>query len=100
MSTSPEQKVQNSIEKYLKSNNIFYEKRQAGGFNYKKGIPDLYFVFNGEHIEIEIKKPHGAPSAMQIMWQRKFAELYNIKAYIVSSVEEINDIIESLKKSS
>lgn len=92
-----EQLVQSKIERYLKENNIFFEKRQAGGFNYRKGIPDLYFVYNHEHIELEIKDPHGEPSAMQLMWQRKFKELYEIDAYIVDSVESVMKIIESKK---
>lgn len=92
-----EQSVQSKIERYLKDNNIFFEKRQAGGFQYRKGIPDLYFVFNQEHIEIEIKDPNGSPSPMQLAWQRKFKELYNIDAYIVDSVEDVMKIIASKK---
>ena len=92
-----EQSVQNKIEKYLKENNIFFEKRQAGGFNYRKGIPDLYFVYNREHIELELKDPHGSPSPMQLAWQRKFKELYGIDSYIVDSVEDVIKIIESKK---
>lgn len=92
-----EQSVQSKIERYLKDNNIFFEKRQAGGFQYRKGIPDLYFVFNHEHIEIEIKDPNGSPSPMQLAWQRKFKELYKIDAYIVDSVEDVMKIIASKK---
>lgn len=92
-----EQSVQSKIERYLKDNNIFFEKRQAGGFQYRKGIPDLYLVFNHEHIEIEIKDPNGSPSPMQLAWQRKFKELYNIDAYIVDSVEDVMKIIASKK---
>ena len=40
---TPEKRVQNKIIEYLKQlrdNNkpIFYERRQAGGYSYKKGI--------------------------------------------------------------
>ena len=44
---------------------IFYERRQAGGFSYKKGIPDLYCVYYGYHIEIEVKAENGELSVMQ-----------------------------------
>ena len=52
---TPEKKVQNEIIKYLKSKDVFFERRQAGGFSYKKGIPDLYAVIDGMHIEIEVR---------------------------------------------
>lgn len=95
---SEEQKVQNDIERHLKEWQkqgvpIFFEKRQAGGFNYKKGIPDLYVVLNGVHVEFEIKKPNGKPSTMQLLWQKKFKELYNINAYIVESWKEVENIL-------
>lgn len=67
---TPEKRVQNKILNYLKKLKegeypIFYERRQAGGFNYKKGIPDIYCVINGKHIEIEVKKEGGQLSTMQ-----------------------------------
>lgn len=102
---TPEQKVQNNIEDHLKTYQkmgfpIFYQKRQAGGYNYKKGIPDIYIVIGGKHIEVEVKKPGGEPSSMQLMWYRRFREEYGIRTYIVDSwdslYEEIKiDIINS-----
>jgi len=67
---TPEKKVQNSIINFLKKlkddgKPIFYERRQAGGFSYKKGIPDLYCVYYGYHIEIEVKAENGELSVMQ-----------------------------------
>lgn len=98
---SPEQKVQNKIEKYLKDlqkegKPLFFEKRQAGGWNYKKGLPDLYIVYNGKHIEIEIKAENGKPSEMQLMWQRRFKEQFNIDRFIVSSVDEVKNILNNV----
>ena len=68
---TPEKRVQNKIINYLKELKekgelIFFERRQAGGFSYKKGIPDLYMVYEGLHIEIEVKKEkNGELSTMQ-----------------------------------
>ena len=67
---TPEQKVQNKILSFLKSLRdagmpIFYEKRQAGGFSYKKGIPDIYGCYAGQHFEVEVKRPGGTQSALQ-----------------------------------
>lgn len=97
---TPEQKVQNAIEKWLKwlqgeNKPIFFEKRQAGGFTYHKGIPDMYVVVNGTHIEIEIKREGGEPTSMQLMWQRKL-HAWGVQAYIVESVDEVKAIIEPL----
>lgn len=98
---TPEGKVKEDILKYFKNLQnqgipLFYERRQAGGFSYKKGLPDIYFVYNGKHIELELKAKGGKPSGMQLMWQRKFKELYNIDDYIVESVDEVRQIIENL----
>lgn len=97
---TPEQKVQNKIEKYLKwlqgeGEQVFFEKRQAGGFTYRKGIPDLYVVVKGTHIEFEIKRVGGEPTPMQIMWQRKL-KVWGVQSYIVESVKEVKAIIEPL----
>lgn len=76
---TPEKKIQNAIIKYLKEMQdkgepIFYERRQAGGLSYKKGIPDLYAVVNGQHLEIEVKKVGGELSPMQEKFRDKCCE--------------------------
>ncbi len=73
---TPEKSVQNRIMNYLKKLEdegypCYHERRQAGGFSYKKGIPDIYAVFNGIHIEIEVKRPGGELSSMQEKWRDK-----------------------------
>lgn len=97
---TPEKIVQNSILKRLKdaqkSNPIFFERRQAGGFSYKKGIPDIYAVYDGQHIEIEVKRPGGKMSTMQ----EKFAEMCkknHIFWMCVSSVEEFDTNMNIIK---
>ena len=49
-------------------------RRQAGGFSYKKGLPDYYGSFNGRHFELETKKYDGEQSVMQQKWQKIFEE--------------------------
>lgn len=100
---TPEQKVQNKIIKELKSLQsrgypIFFEKRQAGGFTYKKGLADLYLVIDGKHIEIEIKAEDGELSPMQITKQEKFKKNYNIDYLIAKSWDDVYEYINSLKK--
>lgn len=91
-----EKLLQNKVIKYLKDNNIFFEKRQAGGFNYRIGLPDIYFVINGKHYEIELKDPRKKIiyKSEQIYWNNKFKE-YNIESIISNDFEEIKTFINS-----
>lgn len=73
---TPEKIIQNQIIKYFKQlhdtgHKCIIERRQAGGFNYKMGIPDLYAVYNGIHIEIEVKAPNGHLRTMQEKYRDK-----------------------------
>lgn len=92
---TPEKKVQNDIILYLKSLNVFYERRQTGGFNYKKGIPDLYFVYKGQHVEVEVKKENGSLSIMQEKF-RDMCKEKSIKWTCVSSLNEFKTFVEQL----
>ena len=61
---TPERKVKKEIADYLQSLQesglpVYYEAREAGGFTYKKGLPDIWLAVAGRHIELEIKKPGG-----------------------------------------
>ena len=74
---TPEKRVQNKIVDYLHALEdegfpIFVERRNAGGFSYKKGIPDLYAVINGQHVEIEVKR-ESVESSRQCNWS---SEIY------------------------
>ena len=97
---TPEKKVQNEILKYLDKlekdgRKIFHERRQAGGFNYKKGIPDIYCVVNGKHIEIEVKKPGGKLSTMQEKFRDK-CELLNINWIVVDDISELKEYMQEV----
>lgn len=73
---TPEKIVQNKIVDYLNklANDglpVFVERRNAGGFSYKTGIPDLYASINSIHVEIEVKRPGGELSIMQQKYRDK-----------------------------
>lgn len=73
---TPEKTVQNAIVDFLiarkdEGKPVLVERRNAGGFSYKKGIPDLYAVINGIHLEIEVKAPGGALSTLQEKYRDK-----------------------------
>lgn len=67
---TPEKKVQDAIIKYLNDNGIYYERRSTSMPNYKKGSPDLFVVFSYLHIEVEVKKPGGTPSPLQLNFEQ------------------------------
>ena len=97
---TPEKQVQNSILAYLNGlkklgEPIFVERRQAGGFNYKKGLPDVYCVYYGRHIEIEVKAIGGHQSPMQIKFEQMFKAIGC--AYVCAqSVEEVKQLLENI----
>lgn len=98
---TPETIIKNSINKYLKKlekNNekIFIQRRQAGGFNYRTGLPDIYIVYNGVHIEIEVKSKTGFLSKMQIKWEKKFKEL-GIPWICCSDVNDLKNFLSQYK---
>lgn len=70
---TPEKQVQNKIIDFLKTiPNLVYERRQAGGFNYRAGLPDLWFLYKGVHCEVEVKAPGGQPSSLQLKQELAF----------------------------
>lgn len=99
---TPEKYLQNNILSYLESlekegHPIFYERRQAGGFSYKKGIPDIYAVYDGIHIEIEIKAPGGELSTMQEKFRDK-CKKRNISWICVDSLEDFKNFFSIFLK--
>lgn len=97
---TPEKKVQNSIEKYLSRlqtdhpeyHILFFRRQALAGMGYKNGLPDIFVIVNGLHLEVEIKKPGGTPSAFQIKWQREFKN-NNVPCCIVDSLDEFKKFI-------
>lgn len=96
-----EGKVQQDIINHVNyleelGNPIFYERRQAGGFNYKKGIPDLFVVYNGIHIEVEVKKPGGEQSSMQEKFERRCKNKYNCPYICVDNLKEFINYLDKI----
>ena len=95
---TPEKIIQNKIMTYFKNLDkqllpCYVERRQAGGFSYKMGIADLYAVFDGKHIEIEIKDEHGQLRPMQIKWKEQ-CERRNILHVVVRDVNDIRNFMK------
>lgn len=95
---TPEKNVQNRIEAYLKTvykngQQCLIFRRQAGGFSYKMGLPDLWCLLDGKHIEIEVKRPGGQQSSMQKKWEER---LKNAGALYIcaDSVDQVKEFIK------
>lgn len=97
---TPEKEVQNAIISYFKNLrdkgiDNYVERRQAGGFSYKIGLPDLWVIIQGRHIEIEVKQANGNLRATQEKWAKRFEQLGVI--YICAkSVDDVKDVIDIL----
>ena len=98
--TTPETSLAEDCLKYLKDliDNgapIYLEHRSgSGGFNYKKGVPDLFVVINGIHIELELKAPNGHLSTMQEKFQWRCKSQWHILHFVPRTFEEFKEIIE------
>ena len=89
-----EKTIENRIKNYLKKNNIYYFKVHGNGFQ-RVGIPDIVACINGKFTGIEVKRPGGKPSSLQI------ANIEHIRnnggsAEIVYSFEEAKKFIDSV----
>lgn len=97
---TPEKRIQNKIVGYLNERQafgapIFVERRNAGGFSYKKGIPDLYAIINGRHVEIEVKQPGGELEPMQEKFRQK-CERLNITWVCATCVEDVSVLVDAI----
>lgn len=98
---TPEKKVQNAILHYLKDLSeagypVMFDRRQAGGFSYKMGIPDVWASIDGRHIEIECKRFDGGElSSMQEKFKKK-CKLANIPYIEAHSLEDVINVIQKI----
>lgn len=74
---------------------LYYEHRSgSGGFNYKKGVPDLFVVIAGVHLEIELKGIDGSRSAMQDKFKWRCETQWHIPYCCPHSFEEFKKFFE------
>lgn len=95
-----ESKVQSDCIKYLdeliaEGTPLLYFRRDATGRNYKKGLPDLFFILNGVHVEVELKDVGGTPSSLQLVWERKFKQAH-VPYVRPHSLAEFKDFIKKI----
>lgn len=79
---------------------IYWEHRSGqGGFQYKKGVPDFFVVYDGLHIEIETKGTDGKQSTLQRKFQWKCETVYHIPYCCPHSYQEFLDFFLPYTKS-
>lgn len=74
---------------------LFYDHRSgSGGYSYKKGIPDLYIVINGIHIECELKAPDGKLSSMQEKFRWLCTSVYHMLYVCPRTLDDLKQFLE------
>lgn len=88
---TPESKLQNKINKYLKDRDIIVVKYQQG-MTTSAGFPDEIVVYKGVFLGLEFKVPGNYPSKIQNAWNHKLVEssAFSIVVY------ELQDVIDAL----
>ena len=99
---TPEKRVQDSILRYLKKLKdenypIYYERRQAMASS-KMGLPDLFVLYNGVHIEIECKKPVGGELRTMQEKQRDILKKAGAIWICPTSKEEVIELLNKIIK--
>ena len=91
-----EKNIANKILKYLKSlDNCFCFKEHGGRYG-TAGIPDIICCFNGRFIAFEVKTEKGRLTKLQEITIQRIKEAKG-KAFKVTSLEEVKNILENLE---
>lgn len=88
--------IQKDILKYLSSKDeCWFFKAHSGRYG-TKGVPDLIGHYKGQFIGFEVKRPEiGVVSKLQEVTINKINQSGG-KAYIVTSVEQVKEILEGV----
>src|SRR5215831_18376767 len=90
-----ESNILRACERELKKQGALYRKRHGTAFG-TKGDPDLYLLWHGVHVEIELKRPGEDPTPLQ---RERLAEweAYGAPTKVVHSVEELRSFLRILR---
>lgn len=90
-----EKAIVDKIKDYLsKKENLFFWKEHGGQYG-TAGIPDIIVCYKGKFIAFECKRPGARPTILQKITLNKITKAKGI-AKIVTSVEEVQEIIENI----
>ena len=91
-----EKAVQNYIQSFFaklkqQGEPIRVERRQAGGYSYQMGVPDLYGTYAGIHFEIECKQVNGHARVMQEKFEERCKRQWLIEYIRPYTTEEFDE---------
>lgn len=94
MGSKPESKLQDKIQKFLKSKGAWVVKFHGSPYT-KKGTPDLLVCYKGRFIALEVKLPgkENNTTELQMYQIGKIREAGGL-AVVVSSVEHVEKLLK------
>lgn len=91
--TGPEKKVENKIRRYLENNGAFVMKTHGGSPGVPVGIPDLFSIYRGIAIFIEVKREKGGRIKPIQIAQIDSLREHGTIAIVANDVKYIEDLI-------
>lgn len=92
--TKLESTIVKDICDYLKTLDKCFFWKEHGGMYGTAGIPDIIVCYKGAFVALEVKRPGGKLTKLQ---EKTIKDIMTAegKAYTVTSVEEVKEILES-----
>lgn len=87
-----EKAIVNAIKRYLDKLSECYVIKTHGSI-YSAGQPDLLGCYKGKTLALEVKRPGGKPTPLQLAVLKKW-EAAGAIAAVVTSVEEVKTILQ------
>jgi hypothetical protein len=88
-----ESAIVKDICKYLKALDKCFFWKEHGGMYGTAGIPDIIICYKGKFVALEAKRPGGKLTKLQEKTIKDIRAAGG-KAYVVSSVDEVKEIME------
>jgi hypothetical protein len=95
MKTEPREKqIQDKIVAYLKTLDHCWYYVTTGNLRGRAGVPDILVCYRSGFIGLEVKRPSGKPTELQLREIKKITDANGL-ASIVRSVDDVKEIIET-----
>jgi Holliday junction resolvase len=91
MPTTPETRLQRSIQKWFTDKGFYVLKIHGNQFQ-KSGIPDLLIMREGRAFFIEVKTPVGRVSPLQFARMKEIERVASVPCFVVRELKECEAI--------
>lgn len=92
----PEKKVENKIRRFLENNDAFVMKTHGGSPGVPVGIPDLFSIYRGIALFIEVKREKGGRVKPIQIAQIDSLKQHGTIAIVANDVSYVEDLIETI----